>query len=72
MAMPPMRGMGLACNLRISSGSSTKPQRIARLRHSGVRTNAAQKDATASINREYTVVMTEVGIQESKSKKLKT
>src|ERR1700676_5141766 len=70
MAIPPMRGMGLVWNLRIWSGSSTKPQRIARSRHSGVRTNATQKDETASMSREYTADRAEGRIQEAKRQKL--
>lgn len=68
MTIPPMRGMGLVWNLRIWSGWSTKPQRIARSRHSGVRTNAKQKDERASVSSEYTATMTVVSIQKLQSK----
>ena len=71
MEMPPMRGMGLVWNLRIWSGRSTKPQRIARFRHSGVRANATQKDEMASMSSEYTA-RSEFRNQEAKTKKLKT
>src|ERR1039457_2908092 len=53
MGTPPIRGMGPGWILRSWSGRSSIPQRIARFRQSGVRTNAAANAATVTMNSEY-------------------
>src|ERR1019366_6589293 len=53
MGTPPIRGIGRGWILRSWSGRSSIPQRIARFRQIGVRTNAAAKAAAATMNSEY-------------------